>query len=227
MSHGTGDGGGVPLQNAVMAEVRCVDGSVLGVHPEPVVDRDGVPYELTLRLTRDGDAFGTVGERCGWFLASTAARLTAAIEASAPAGADDRFAASSVEGGLRAWAGDQGLNPDDAWRTIERYLPRDRDLFAFRHRDPDDITSAGDLRCSLRTERQWVAGEGVAGGGGRWWLGCRAVLDAWGDAGVGVRAMLTAPELAAFLAALLDEAAALGCDYTRDAPDVVVRRPAG
>ncbi|HVF20077.1 MAG TPA: hypothetical protein VNA14_07535 [Mycobacteriales bacterium] len=215
-----------------MADVRCVDGSTLGVHPEPVVDRHGIPYELTLRLTRDGAPFGAVGERCGWFLASTAARLAEAAADSAPAAArwpssDDRFPMSSVEGGLRAWAVDQGLDADATWTALERYLPRDRDLFAFRHRDPDDLASAGELRCSMQTERSWINGAGVAGGGGRWRLACRAVLDAWGDAGVGVRAVLSAPELAAFLRALLDEAAVLGCEYDAIVDDVVVRRPAG
>ncbi|HVF21058.1 MAG TPA: hypothetical protein VNA14_12575, partial [Mycobacteriales bacterium] len=141
--------------------------------------------------------------------------------------ADDRFPMPSVEGGLRAWAVDQGLDDDATWTALERYLPRDRDLFAFRHRDPDDLASAGELRCSVQTERSWIAGDGVAGGGGRWQLACRAVLDAWGDAGVGVRAVLTAPELAAFLRALLDEAAVLGCEYDAAVDDVVVRRPAG
>ena len=216
-----------------MAEVRCVDGSTLGVHPEPVVDRDGVPYEFTLRLTRHGEPFGAVGERCGWFLASTAARLRAAIGEASPeaarwASADDRFPLSSLEGGLRAWAADQSLDVDGTWSALERYLPRDRDLFAFRHRDPDDLASAGELRCSVHTERSWQPGDGEAGAGGRWRIACRAVLDAWGDGGSGVRAVLTAPQLAAFLDDLLAEAAELGCTYDDGvADDLVVRRPAG
>ncbi len=216
-----------------MAEVRCVDGSVLGVHQVPVVDRDDVPYELTLRLTRDGAPYGEVGERCGWFVASTAARLRAAMAEGSSSAArwsspDDRFPSSSLEGGLRAWADDEGLDVDATWTALERYLPRDRDLFAFRHRDPDDLTSAGELRCSVQTERAWEGGDGVLGGGGRWRIACRAVLDAWGDGGVGVRAVLTAPQLASFFADLLAEAAALGCAYDVDeADDVVVRRPAG
>lgn len=207
-----------------------MDGSTLGVDPAPVLDRDGVPYELTLRLTRDGGPFGAVGERCGWFLASTAARLREVIGAAggaATAPVADGFPPSSVEGGIRAWALDDGRDPDTTWTTIERYLPRDRDLFAFRHRDPDDLVTEGELRCALHTRRAWVAGEGVAGGGGRWRLTCRAVLDAWGDDGSGIRAVLTAPELLAFLDTLLAEASALGCDYRLDPADVVVRRPAG
>ena len=216
-----------------MAEVRCVDGATLGVHPDPVVDRDGVPYELTLRLTRDGRPFGSVGERCGWFLASTAARLAAEMADDSPSATlwsspDDRFPTSSLEGGLRAWAVDAGRDADATWSELERYLPRDRDLFAFRHRDPDDLASAGELRCSVQTERSWVGGDGFAGAGGHWRIACRAVLDAWGDGGAGVRAVLTAGELAAFLTALLEEAAALGCVYdTEQEDDVVVRRPAG
>ena len=210
-----------------MAELRCVDGTTLDVLPEPVLARDGVPYELTLRLTCDGRPFGAVGERCGWFLAATARSLRAALRDAGPDEATDRFPPSSVEGGLRAWAADEGRDPDEVWPRLERYLPRDRDLFAFRHRDPDDVASSGELRCSLRPQKEWVSGGGVAGGGGHWRVGCRAVIEAWGDDGTGVRAVLTAPDLAAWLDSLLREAAALGCDYADDAADVVVRRPAG
>ena len=142
-----------------MAELRCVDGSVLGVLPVPVVDRHGAPYEMTLRLVRDGADFGSVGERCGYFLAATCARLTAAGD----------FPASNVEGGLRAWAGDVGRDPDAAWVELGRYLPRDHELFAFRRREPDDIASAGSARCT--------ADPALLGGGHRRG-GCRGPLAA-------------------------------------------------
>ncbi|HVE62439.1 MAG TPA: hypothetical protein VNB94_01365 [Mycobacteriales bacterium] len=215
-----------------MAAVVCVDGSKLGVSPVPVVDRDGAPYELTLRLSRDDQPFGAVGERCGWFLAATAARLRAAgadgsAESEVWPDRDDRFSASAIEGGLRAWAGDQGLEPDSTWAQLERYMPRDRDLFVFRHRDPDDLISEGEIRCSVHSTKTWVDGAGTARAGGRWQLARRAVLDAWGHGGEGLRAVLTAPQLVHFLDALLAEAAVLGCVYSTDEPQVVVRRPAG
>ena len=192
-----------------MAEVRCADGSLLGVHPVPVLDRDGVPYELTLRLTRDGGPFGEVGERCGYFLAATAARLAAVTP--------DSFPPSSLDGGIAAWAAGTGASAE-AVAALVRCLPRDRDLFAFRSRDPDDLTSAGELRCALHERREWD---------GRWVLTRRAVLEAWGDAGTGVRAVLTAEELAAFLAALLADAAAAGCRYDLDEAGLPLVRPAG
>jgi hypothetical protein len=215
-----------------MAHVTCIDGAALGVHPVPVLDRHGAPYEITLGLTVDGAEFGAVGERCGYFLAAAAARL-------AEAGADDsevarrwpdpadRFPASSIEGGVRAWLADEDRDGDTAWSALQRYLPRDRDLFSFRTRDPDDLATAGELRCALVTERTWVAGTGPAGGGGRWRLTQRSVLDAWGDAGAGVRAILTATELADFLARLLAEAAELGCRYDAVEAGGLLRRPAG
>jgi hypothetical protein len=55
-----------------------VDGSVLEIRPVPVRARDDVAYEVTLQLLRDGALFGQVGERCGWFLTTAAARLRAA-----------------------------------------------------------------------------------------------------------------------------------------------------
>ncbi len=213
-----------------MAEVTCVDGSALGIHPVPVVDRDGTPYELTLRLTRDGAPFGDVGERCGWFLAAAARALRAALRDGSAVSTrwisvNDRFPASSVEGGLRAWAVDEQVDADAAWATLERYLPRDRELFAFRHRDPDDLTSAGELRCTVHAQRTWAAPV-ADGAAGHWQLSRRAVLDAWGDVGVGLRSVLTAPALDAFLYSLLAEAAAVGCVYEDDG-DIAVRRPAG
>src|SRR5271165_3315246 len=52
-----------------------------------------------------------------------------------------------------------------------------------------------------------------AGGHGRWQLTRRAVIEAWGDGGVGVRAVLTSAELVAFLDTVLngpDSAVAAG-----------------
>jgi hypothetical protein len=215
-----------------MATLTCVNGSTLDVLPVMVVDRDAVPYELTLRMLRDGTPFGAVGERCGFFLAATAGRLRTAAGEEADGqlrwpDPDDRFPASSAEGGVRAWAADSGLNADQTWAALQRYLPRERDLFTFRTRDPDDLATIGELRCSVRTQRTWVAGDAPAGGGGRWRLARRAVVEAWGDEGAGVRAVVGAVDLLRWLTELLDQAAAMGCSYDAVEPSGLLRRPAG
>ncbi|MFI0432226.1 MAG: hypothetical protein ACH36H_03685 [Candidatus Nanopelagicales bacterium] len=212
-----------------MADVTCVDGQVLSVIPEAVLDRDDVPYEMTLRLSRDGEPFGVVGERCGYFLATVANRLSKAAEQSGPVAddglgvvwgdPDDRFPPSSMESGVRAWAAERGLPPDEAWAELMRYLPRERSLFSFRRRDPDDPARLAELRCSLRTSKVWVATD--ERGTGRWKLRERALLDAWGESGHGLRATLTAPELLAFLRLLLAQAGAIGIAYAEpDTADV-------
>ena len=197
-----------------MAEVTCVDGSVLGVLGVPVADRDGVPYEVTLRLTRNGEPFGEVGERCGYFVAGTAARLRVAR------GKDEQgFTESSVETGLRAWARDVDEDPDEAWHVLRRYLPRDRELFAFRARDPDDLATVGELRTTLEVERSWADG--------RWSLRYLAVLQAWGPQGTGVRAVLTSADLQRFLDDLMADFAAVGATYDETDDASPLRRPVG
>jgi hypothetical protein len=198
-----------------MADLRCVDGSVLSVLPVPCLGRDGVPYEVTLRLDREGVQVGAVGERCGFFLAQTAARLRAAGPAA--------FPLSGIEVGLRAWADDHGMDPDEAWSGFARYLPRDREVLAFRSRDPDDVSAAGELRIVLRDERTWSA----EGGRGRWRHRCLAVVEAWDAAGRGVRAVLDSPGLLAFLEQLLADCAAAGVPYDQDEQVPGVRRPVG
>ena len=204
-----------------MADVVCVDGTVLTVLPVPCVGRDGVAYEVTLRLLRDGGLLGEVGERCGFFLAATAARLRTARAADPEA-----FPASGTEAGLRAWAADRGVEPDAAWADFSHYLPRDRELFAFRARDRDDVAVAGELRVVRREQRSWLP-PAAAGRRGRWQLQCRAVVEAWGAGGIGVRAVLDSPGLLGFLDALLAECAAVGAAY--DDADVGggLRRPVG
>lgn len=217
-----------------MADVTCVDGSVLTVLPEAVLDRDDVPYEMALRLVLDGQPFGVVGERCGFFLATLAVRLARSTAESGPIAddgmsvvwvdPDDRFPPSSMEAGVRAWAADAGVSPDETWQALTRYLPRERSLFSFRRRDPDDPARLGELRCSLRTSKAWVSGG--TGGLGRWVIRERAVLDAWGESGRGVRAVLTAPELLAFLRMLLAQADAIGITYADTGP-IDLQRPVG
>jgi hypothetical protein len=204
-----------------MAELRCVDGTVLSVLPVPCLGRDGVPYEVTLRLQAGGAPFGEVGERCGFFLATTAARLRVARQQDR-----DAFPTSGLEAGLRAWADDHGTDPEQAWTGFARYLPRDREVFAFQARDPDDVSSAGALRVLLREERSWVPPEQQTGRG-RWQLRCLAVVEAWGSGGTGLRAVLDSGQLLAFLEQLLADCTAAGVPY--DGVDAVrgVRRPVG
>lgn len=201
----------------VMADLLCVDGSVLAVLPVPCVGRDGVAYEVTLRLVRDGAPVGEVGERCGFFLAATAARLRTA----APG-----FPLSGMEVGLRAWAADAGADPEQAWQGFAHYLPRDRELLAFRARDPDDVSAAGELRVVVRDQRSWHP-PAQGGARGRWELRSLAVVEAWDATGRGVRAVLDSAQLLRFLEQLLGDCAAVGVPY--DAVDAVegVRRPVG
>ena len=204
-----------------MAELRCVDGSVLAVLPDACVGRDGAPYEVTLRLLRDGAALGEVGERCGFFLAATAARLREARQRD-----PDAFPASGVEAGLRARAADQSLDEQQTWEELRRYLPRDREVFAFLARDPDDVAAGGELRVVLREERVWVAPE-QQGDRGRWRLRWLAVVEAWGAGGVGVRAVLDSDGLLAFLDDLLADCAAAGVPYDGLQAMSGLRRPVG
>src|SRR5215469_6499947 len=78
-----------------MGELRCVDGSVLSVEPVGCHDRVGMPYEITLSLTRDSVPFAAVGERCGYQLAQLAERVSEArcdpAQADAWPDPDDRF----------------------------------------------------------------------------------------------------------------------------------------
>lgn len=184
-----------------MATVRCLDGSVLELRPVPVLARDHVAYEVTLHLLRDGVPFGAVGERCGWLLTSAATRLRAARTG------DGAPPTTAVEAGVRRWAARTGTDPDRAWAGLDRDLPRDRELLSLRARDPDDGDGAGELRIEVRRVRRW---QRDADRHGRWATTDRAVLDAWGDDGVGVRAELGCDDLLDLLEVLLAEVAAAG-----------------
>ncbi|MEX2291295.1 MAG: hypothetical protein WD794_13345 [Mycobacteriales bacterium] len=203
-----------------MADVTCTDGSVLTVVPVPCLDRSKVPYEVTLRMLRHGVPFGEVGQRCGFLLASTALRLRAARET------DQEFPAGALEAGLRAWAADADTDADQAWRAFQHYVPRERELFSFLSRDPDDVCASGELRVWVRDVRTWLQ-PGADGGRGRWRLRRHAVLDAWGSDGVGVRAVLCSDELLALLEQLLTECAAVGAAPEREIDLRGVRRPVG
>ncbi|MEU5880261.1 hypothetical protein [Spirillospora sp. NPDC047279] len=171
-----------------------MDGSSLAVVPVASLDRGGTPYEVTLELRRDGDSFGAVGERCGYFLADLAARLVAARADGSPQAA--------------GWP-----DPDDRFPDPPPHADgvRDPELFAFRYRDRGDVASTGELRCALRTSSVWIEREHA--GQGFWRLGRRAVVEAWGSGGRGVRAVLTSAELSGFLDELLTEAERAGASY--------------
>lgn len=160
-------------------DVTCSDGSVLMVRPVPVLARDGVPYELTLELLLDGAPFGRVGERCGGLLAAAAARLRRPVPV------------STLE---------EALGPD--WEALAPHLPRDRELFALRARDPDDLPTPGALRALVDVVRRWT--------GRGWEADVRVRLEAWGDDGRGVSAVLDVPGATALVEGLLREAATDG-----------------
>ena len=191
-----------------MAEVRCVDGCVLSVLPVPVLDRGGRPYEATLRLLQDGAALGEVGERCAGRLVEAVARLREARSAG------DDFPESGVTTALRELDASGAASA-----AVRRVLPRDGELLALRGRDPDDVASDGELRIWVREDVSWRPGRDGARGG--WSARCRAVLDAWGDGGTGVRALLDSAELLALLERLVQECADVGAlDPSPDGPGV-------
>ncbi|MFC4058385.1 hypothetical protein ACFOWE_08770 [Planomonospora corallina] len=180
-----------------MGQLRCVDGSCLVVTPVACLDSVGEPYEVTLELRRDGVPYGTVGERCGWFLARLA-RGVAQARADRTGrwpDPDDRF----PEPPGRSGPGDgRGEGRRDGCAD------EDGELFAFRYRSRRGVLDGGELRCRLRTIPVWAPGE--RGGAGGWRLTRRALLEAWGSGGVGLRAVLTSAELAGFVQELVEEA---------------------
>lgn len=180
-----------------VAQVRCADGRVLAVCPVPVVDRQGVTYEVTLRLLLDGAPFGDVGECCGHALAGLRERLRDAPPGELPPGL--------VEQGVRAVARATGTDPDTAWELARHHLPRDVDLLVLRARDPDDVSSSGALRVHGVTERRFVRGA--------WQARTDVLVEAWGDAGTGVRAVVDVAALGALLDALLSECSSVGARY--------------
>jgi hypothetical protein len=195
-----------------VGRLRCLDGSRLDVIPVPSRDRGGTTYEVTLRLERDGKVFGAVGERCGYFLAALAGRLSAARADGSPQ--------------ARAWPDDADRFPDPTLETVPGEHgpgppPRETELFAFRHRERCDLATDGELRCMLRTSSTWHAGPA----GGEWHFTRRAVVEAWGADGNGVRAVLTSAELAGFLAGLVSEAGQAGADYRDVLASSSVRTP--
>jgi hypothetical protein len=84
------------------------------------------------------------------------------------------------------------------WPDPDDRFPEPEELFAFRHRDRVDCHGVGELRCTVRTSSVWRPESG-------WRVGRRAMVEAWGDEGLGVRAELTSAELAGFISGVLSE----------------------
>lgn len=222
-----------------MGELRCVDGSVLSIEPVSCHDRAGRPYEITLSLARDSVPFAAVGQRCGYELAQLAERVSAARGDPAQAAAwpdpDDRFPVPGISESAGAGTGraiPRGSRRGGTPRGGGGDVPGDHEYFALRSRDRVDPPGTGELRCVLRSSAVWLgecAGIGQltpprqragqrpsarppASGHGRWRLTRRAVIEAWGAGGVGVRAVLTSAELVAFLDTVLTGLAAAAAD---------------
>ena len=217
-----------------MGALRCVDGSILTVAAVACCDRLGQPYEITLTLARNERQFAVIGERCGFRLARLAALVSAAREDPAQAAAwpdpDDRFPEPECHPG-RAPRRAPGTAPGRApgmLSPVAACLPGDREYFSLRARERTDLPGAGELRCWLRASADWLGEPGSAGqlgeagparqeaggpagqaggsaGQAGWRLSRRAVLEAWGGPGIGVRAVLTSAELVTFLDTVLAE----------------------
>src|SRR5215472_605160 len=217
-----------------MGELRCVDGTVLTVVAVACHDRAGTPYEITLDLRRGRRPFASVGERCGFRLAQLAASVTAAREDPGQATAwpdpDDRFPEPGPppEPGLFPEPGPRSerSEPIGVWGVPRTYgaapgpesageagragfRPSEREYFSLRSRDPGDLPGNGEFRCVLRDSAEWLGGHGAGARGqpGGWRLTRRAVIEAWGADGIGLRAVLTSAELVTFLDTVLKEPA--------------------
>jgi hypothetical protein len=175
-----------------MGVLRCVDGTVLTVLAVACSDRAGTPYEVTLDLRRGRRPFASVGERCGFRLSQLAASVTAARE-------DPEQ--------VRAWPDPDDRFPEPGPMLREEFRPREREYFSLRSREPGDLPGSGELRCLLRDSAEWLGGcgAGAPGQAGRWRLTRRAVIEAWGADGIGLRAVLTSAELVTFLDTVLKE----------------------
>jgi hypothetical protein len=168
------------------------------VVPVACRDQTGTPYEITLDLWRGRKPFASVGERCGFRLSQLAASMVAAredpVQVTAWPDPDDRFP-------------EPGSRPGE--RAGKEFRPREREYFSLRSRDRSDLPGSGEFRCVLRDCAEWLSGRG-GGARGRpegWRLTRRAVIEAWGVDGIGLRAVLTSAELMTFLDTVLKEPA--------------------
>ena len=170
-------------------------------------------HEILSRDPSDQVPFAEVGERCGSRLSRLAARVSAAREdpdqAAAWADPDDRFPEPESEPGPGC-EHEPGPGPGpQCGASLETCLPGDREYLSLRARQRTDLPGAGELRCSLRASAEWLGYGGSSAAAdarpGRWLLSRRAVIEAWGNAGIGVRAILTSAELVTFLDTVLRE----------------------
>src|SRR6266567_1625445 len=153
----------------------------------------------------------------------TATRMApgpAAVMAAGPAAVMAAGPAAGMAAGMAAGTAAGMLSPAVAC------LPGDREYFSLRARERADLPGAGELRCWLRASADWLGEAGPArqkaggpagqaggpagqaggpAGPGGWRLSRRAVLEAWGGPGIGVRAVLTSAELVTFLDTVLAE----------------------
>ena len=168
-----------------------------------------MPYEITLDLQRGRKPFASIGERCGFRLSQLATSVTAAREDPAQAVAwpdpDDRFPEPGQPG-----------SPRRVWSP--EFRPGAREYFSLRSRERSDLPGSGEFRCVLHDSAVWLDQQWPSGGRGRlgavrpgsgrpggWSLTRRAVIEAWGTDGIGVRAVLTSAELVTFLDTVLRE----------------------
>jgi hypothetical protein len=111
--------------------------------------------------------------------------------------------------------GQPGL-PGRAWGP--EFRPGEREYFSLRSRERSDLPGSGEFRCVLHDSAAWLNGRRPSGGRGQpgavrpgsgqpggWSLTRRAVIEAWGADGIGVRAVLTSAELVTFLDTVLRE----------------------
>src|SRR5262245_28535267 len=215
-----------------MGELRCVDGSLLSVAAVPCHDKAGRPYDVTLRLALDRRPFAIVGQRCAHQLATLAAQVHAARQdpelASCWPDPDDRFPlpAASLRSAqaVRSHSvpiprdsvptlGDQPVDSAAVSQAAPRqpgtadFQPGEQEYFSLRSRERGDLPGHGEVRCLLRSSARWLDNSNTLGSlsPGYWRLTRRAVLEAWGDSGTGVRAVLTSAELVTFLDTVLRE----------------------
>jgi len=212
-----------------MGALRCVDGSVLSVKAVACRDSAGQPYEITLRLARDSVPFAAVGQRCGYQFSELAERVSAARldpqQAAAWPDPDDRFpgACAGPETGClpcdheyftlrsrdRSDLPGSGelrcvLRSTAVWQGECMGTGHHRETSSHLQHLHQGAHGQAPGPYPVPGQRGWPARRPAAGPG-RWHLTRRAFIEAWGDDGIGVRAVLTSAELVAFLDGVLRE----------------------
>jgi hypothetical protein len=213
-----------------MDALRCVDGSRLAARPVPAPEpgRAAWPAQIALELTRDDEPFALVAARCGPSLTRLAARLAAARQDPEQAvgwpDPDDRF--PGLAGAPGPLGGFAAAGPE---LFVLRSWPAPSGPGWPASGEPAEWPGGGELRVVLRSAAaRFPATAGPEGpsflektGGSQdlavsedtavsatvagWRLSRRAIVEAWGEPGIGVRAVLTSAELATFLDTVLSE----------------------